>query len=96
MAIYITKDNFVWLDVTESDNIEKIFASHEQLYAVYDDDSESLIESMDELVEAISIGVKICIEVGHLPKKKEPWFHSAKKILKDGYWYVKINDIKFG
>lgn len=94
--IYITKDNFVWLDITESKNIEDIFASHENLYAVYDDDSESLIESIDELMEAISIGVKICIEVGHLPKPKTKWFLSADKILKNGYWYAKINDIKLG
>tara|TARA_B100000768_G_scaffold174325_2_gene184492 strand:+ start:891 stop:1169 length:279 start_codon:yes stop_codon:yes gene_type:complete len=27
-------------------------------------------------------------------KDETYWFHDAKKMLKDGYWYVKISDIK--
>lgn len=30
----------------------------------------------------------------HTEDVKPPWFHKADKILKNGYWYVKISDIK--
>ena len=42
MAIYITKDNFAWLDVTErmkygNKKREEVWMAHE-LYVVHDDD----------------------------------------------------------
>lgn len=92
--MYITRDDFVWLDVTSE--IKNGELPSKELYAVYDDDSESLLESTEEVNEALEIGVRICIEVGHIPKQNNKWFHSADKILKDGYWYVKINDLKLG
>lgn len=102
MGIHITKDNFVWLDVTEAmkqgkNKREDYWSAHE-LFAVYDDDSESLIESHEEIDEALKLGVKICIEVGHLPMQYRPrtiWKDTDKELIK-GYWYVKISDLKFG
>jgi hypothetical protein len=74
------------------------------LYVLYDDGTEETIESVDEIDEAIKLKLRVAIEVGYLPKYngtnkgvfKDTWFHKADKILKNGYWYAKINDIKFG
>ncbi|MGB1269879.1 MAG: hypothetical protein ACPG45_09080 [Flavobacteriaceae bacterium] len=102
MGIHITKDNFVWLDVTEAMKHgnkmrEEYWLAHE-LYAVYDDNSDSLLESHEEIDEALNLGVKICIEVGHLPAEYRPrtiWKDTDKELI-NGYWYVKISDLKFG
>jgi hypothetical protein len=43
-------------------------------------------------------GYRICIEVGHLPKKYHPrktWDGTSKKLI-DGDWDVKLADIKLG
>ncbi len=100
--LHITKDNFAWLDITEAmkqgqKKREEYWLAHE-LYAVYDDDSESLIESHEEIDEALKLGVKICIEGGHLPteyKTRTIWKDTNKELI-NGYWYVKISDLKFG
>lgn len=102
MAIHITKDNFAWLDVTEAmkqgqKKREEYWLAHE-IYAVYNDDSESLLESHDEIDEALKLGVRICIEVGYLPTQYRPcniWKDTDKELI-NGYWYVKIADLKFG
>lgn len=58
--------------------------------------SESLLESTEELAEALKLGLRIVQEVGHMPRKqKRKWFYSADKELIDGYWYVKVADIEF-
>lgn len=73
MAIYVTKkDRFVWLDVTDrmkygEKSREEVWLAHE-LYVVNDDDTESLIQSHDEIDNALKSGLKICVEVGYLPK----------------------------
>ena len=103
MALHKTKDNFVWLDITDRCNkgekiIEEIWISQE-LYAVFDDDSDTLLESMEEIEEALRLDLRICIEVGYLPeetKQKPRWWHKADKKIINGYFYVKYNDIKFG
>ncbi len=100
--LHITKDNFAWLDITEAmkqgqKKREEYWLAHE-LYAVYDDDSEYLIESHEEIDEALKLGVKICIEGGHLPteyKTRTIWKDTNKELI-NGYWYVKISDLKFG
>ena len=65
-TIKITKeDQFVWLLVTEKAKdiyISGLF----DLYIIYNDDSESLIEGFEQLVEALEDGLDIGIEVGHL------------------------------
>lgn len=100
--IYITEDNFVWLDVSEAMKHghkmrEDYWLAHE-LYAVFDDGSDHLLESHDEIDEALKLNVRVCIEGGHLPKKYHPrnTWDGTDKILKDGYWYVKLADIKLG
>lgn len=97
--IYITEDNFVWLDVSEAMKHghkmrEEYWLAHE-LYAVFDDGSDSLLESHEEIDEALKLNVRVCIEGGYLPKKYHPknTWDGTDKILKDGYWYVKMADI---
>jgi len=61
----ITKDNFVWLIVT--DKAKEIWNNGLfSLYIIYEDESESLIEDFDDLNKALENGLSIGIEVGHL------------------------------
>lgn len=56
-------DNFVWLLVTNK--AKEIFSSGLfELYALNEDGSESLIEDMNQIVEAQERGLDIGIEVG--------------------------------
>lgn len=59
----LTKEGIVWFDITKKAlDIEatKLF----ELYAVYDDNTEALIESSEQLNKALKNNVRICIEVG--------------------------------
>ena len=78
MAVYINKeDNFVWNDVTDVIEVgietndyrhfDLLWNAHE-LYFLYPDGTEALIESKDEIAPALINGVRIGIEVGHLPE----------------------------
>lgn len=101
MALHKTKDNFVWLDITDrckqGEETMNILRQGNELYAVFDDDSEVMLESMVEIKEALRLNLRICIEVGYLPEeRKQKWWHSADKKIINGYFYVKYNDIKFG
>tara|TARA_B100001057_G_C22172960_1_gene690178 strand:+ start:73 stop:387 length:315 start_codon:yes stop_codon:yes gene_type:complete len=97
--IHITKDHFVWLDVTDRMKYgckwrEEIWMGFE-LFSVDDDDSESLLESHEDIDKALESGLRICIEVDHLPSQyhpKQTWKDTDKKLI-DGYWYVKMADI---
>jgi hypothetical protein len=83
-------DGFCWWDVT--DKAEKIFASDSiELYILYDDRSESLIESIDELIMAKSLNLKIVMELGFVSDKPNIW-NKCKRILNNGHWYIKLSD----
>jgi len=61
----VTKDNFVWKIVTDKSKdifINKLF----DLYILFYDDSESLINTFQELNIALESGYNIGIEVGRL------------------------------
>ena len=53
----ITKDNFIWMDVTDKmrhgNKAREALWHYNELYAIHDDDSESLLESHEEIDEAI-------------------------------------------
>ena len=80
MAIYVNKDNFVWLDVTDRikdafevddySQFDMLWNAHE-LYFLYPDDTEALIQSKDEIAPAFVNDVRIGIEVGHFPKQQK-------------------------
>lgn len=98
--IHITQDHFVWLDVTEQmkqgqKKREEVWLSNELFAVDQEDESESLLESNDEIDEALKLGMRVCIEGGHLPQKYHPkktWKDTDKELI-NGYWYVKIADI---
>ena len=63
--IKVTKDNFVWKIVTHK--AHAIFASGLfELYVLYDDDSEGLIEDLEDLTLALKEDRDIGIEVGQI------------------------------
>lgn len=62
-----TQDGFVWKLIT-AEEAQKIWAAELfEIYKLYDDDSEGLIESEERLLEEITGGAKLAIEVGKLP-----------------------------
>lgn len=67
--IRVTKDGFVWLDV--SDKAKEIFNSGLfELFILHEDESESLVqptpEGWMEMDTAMANGLKIAVEVGRL------------------------------
>jgi hypothetical protein len=96
--IHITKDNFVWKDVTSifeegHKRIAQVWSAYE-LYEVTEKDNNYLIMSWDDIKSAINVGSRICIKVGHLPQsycQRKLWDGVEKKLI-DGYWYAKISD----
>jgi len=95
IMIIKTKDNFMWLDITDKlktqSAIKELWQAFD-LYELTDEEHDFQLESVDEVTEALKHS-RVCIEIGY--HKQDEWFHNADKILKDGYWYAKINDIKF-
>ena len=62
MKVYKTWDNFLWADVTPI--AESLWQNADmELYAIYDDGSEHLIESESELVSVLKDNTLICIEL---------------------------------
>lgn len=89
--LYTTKDNFSWWIVT--DKAEKIFkADSIPLYVIYEDESESLIESIEELQEAINLNLPIGMELGYIKPKPSLW-EKCERVLRNGHWYVKLSDV---
>ena len=88
--LVVFKDGFVWLDVTQK--AKDIFLSGTlSLYVLYPDETEALIESVDEINEALKLGLTIAIEGGYL-KNSIP-FNEADKKLINGYWYIKMSEL---
>ena len=60
----IIRNGFIWFDVTKK--AREIYANGLfDLYALYDDGTESLIESPEDLEVCLGWGLDIGIEVGH-------------------------------
>lgn len=66
----ITKDGFVWLTIDSKKAIEIWKNEIFELFILYNDDSEGLIESEAQLANAISCEMKIGIEVGKIKNWK--------------------------
>lgn len=74
-----TKDNFIYKIVT--DKAKEIFTSGLfELYALHNDESESLINTFGELNSHLENGLEIAIEVGHFEpnKNNQPIFWSVE------------------
>jgi hypothetical protein len=70
-SLIVFSDGFVW-KILSNEKAYKIWVSAEnedfELYKVrVDDESESLIESLEDLQDALKQGHYVCIEVGKLP-----------------------------
>ena len=70
-SLIVFSDGFVWKRLS-NEKAYKIWVSAEnedfELYKVrVDDESESLIESLEDLQDALKQGHYVCIEVGKLP-----------------------------
>jgi len=62
----VMKDGFVY-KLVSGDKAKDIFSlGLFELYVIHDDDSESLIDSIDELNEALENGNEIAIPVGNI------------------------------
>lgn len=95
--IITMSDGFNFFEVTNEQAL-KIYQSESfDLYAVFEDDTEALLESIEEIIEAFDSKTPVCIEIG-MPTKtqKEYWWRAAEKQLIKGYWWVKVSDIKLG
>lgn len=62
--VKITSDNFVWHVLTEAEAKQAL--GKVEVFALYDDDSESLIESETEIETHIRRGGYVGIEVGFI------------------------------
>ena len=61
----VTADGFVWLLV--NDKAKEIWNNGLfELFILHEDDSESLVESWEQLDESLANALSIGIEVGHL------------------------------
>jgi hypothetical protein len=58
-------NGFVWLVVTDKAE-ELYFSDLFELYALYDDGSESLIESFEHLTTELDNRIEIGVEVGYI------------------------------
>lgn len=91
--LIITDDNFVHIDVT---SVARTLYGSVDLFMYFEhEQSESLIESEEELDYAERQGITIVMEGGHLPKEvaaKIKWA-GAQKITHEGYNYVRTKDI---
>lgn len=62
MLVYKTYDNFLWADVTPI--AESLWYQGDfDLYAIYDDESEHLIESEREMISILKEKTRVCIEL---------------------------------
>lgn len=78
-TIKVNKDGFVWRIVTPKE--ARFIWEHQlmELYLLYDDDSEGLIESLDALEQALQDGF-VGIEVGHLTGSESDYFLNLQEI----------------
>lgn len=84
------KDGLCWWLVTE--DATEIFNSDAiDLYALYDDETISLIDNTEQLWEAIRLKIDIGMKIGYEPTPN--LWSKCKRILNQGHWYVKLSDV---
>lgn len=66
MKPIITSDNFIWKPLTAKQAVRMFKAECIELYAINEDESESLIESIYDLLTAIQYERIIALEVGRI------------------------------
>lgn len=67
MSDYIIKDDGFAFQVLSLEDALKHFLIGSSVFAVYDDGTEALIETDDDLTQALMFDdVKLCLEIGYL------------------------------
>lgn len=67
--IKVTEDNFVWKVLTEGQAKFVFISGVFELYILYIDESETLVESIEQIETAIKQDAELGIEVGFYNKK---------------------------
>ena len=96
MEILQTDDGFLWGAVTDK-AVDMWELKLAPLFILHDDGSESLVETVSDIEQALSNGLQIAIELGYFQQKirgKVDWDNVDKKII-DGFVYIKADDILF-
>ena len=60
------KTGFVWLELTNEQAVLCIVSSLFEVYARFDDESETLVETLEEYTELSEVGIPFYLEVGHI------------------------------
>lgn len=84
------KDGLCWWLVTE-DAVNVFNSNAIDLYALYDDDTTSLIDNIEQLGEAIRLKIDIGMRIGYEPTPN--LWSKCKRILNQGHWYIKLSDV---
>lgn len=96
MEIIQGDDGFLWGVVTDK-AVDIWELQLMPLYILNDDGSESMVETIGDIEQAISNGDRIVFEIGHTEHKVKgsfDWETADKKII-DGFMYIKSTDILF-
>lgn len=68
--VKITKDGFVWRLLDHEDAKLMFCMGHEEVYVLYNDESESLVESEIDIERGIEAGCQFGLEVGFINNLK--------------------------
>ena len=60
------KEGFVWLELTNEQAVLCIISGLFEVYARFDDESETLVETLEEYIELSEVGIPFYLEVGHI------------------------------
>lgn len=100
----ITKeDNYIWEIINYKQAMEIFASDKEEIFILYDDDSEGLVESEEELMKAIERGCTFGIGLGFASREKEI-MEAVERIKgysclscedKDGNVYSAVVDLPF-
>lgn len=84
-------DGFAWLIVT--DKAKEIFSSELfELYTLYDDGTEGLIETFEDLKMALDNGLDIGISLGHISTQEAKLTLESRGYFTENLWH--IDDVK--
>lgn len=60
------KEGFVWLELTNEQAVLCIVSGLFEVYARFDDESETLVETLEEYIELSEVGIPFYLEVGYI------------------------------
>ena len=88
-----TDDNFVWRKLTPEQAKSFFLANIDSVYALHDDDTESLIMEVEDIDELSKKGVEFGIEVGFIDYREK---EQIEELLKShDFNYERSDDIRY-